>query len=187
MRRITQRRKEKKNLLVPLFIIAIMVLSGLGYAMFQADSSNVIKFNGFKFTKVQDKFWRTNAEGYAFDFYFSPQDLESIPTSKFELPSFVYLTSDPEAEHTSDQLMTIEVAKFELKNQLNALGHTIAMNFSNQVTCDDATSSTAVVDLDIGNETAIDVNGNCIKIRGSESLTLVAARDKFLMQVLGVY
>lgn len=181
------RRKEKKSIAIPLFIIAVMVLSALGYAVFQGGNSNLITYNGFKFTKIQDKFWRTKVNGVGYDFYFSPEDLQNIPSQKFNLPSFVYLTSDPNANYSKNVLATIEVAKFELKNALTAKGYNVAMNFSSQVTCKDATPSTGVVDLSIGNETIVEVQGTCVLVKGTSAQELVAARDKFMMHVLGVY
>jgi len=181
------REKEKKNIAIPLFIIAIMVLSALGYAIFQGENSNLVKVNGFKFVKVQDKYWTTKFQGASYMFYFSPEDIKELPINEFTLPSFVYLVSNPKANYSQANLQTIEVIKFELKNSLQSLGKTVSMNFTSQVSCEDVSPSTAVISLDFGNETKVAANENCIQIMGTDAGKLVAARDRFLMKVLGVY
>ncbi len=181
------KEKEKKSIAIPLFIIAIMVLSALGYAIFQGENSNLVKVNGFKFAKVQDKYWTTKFQGESYMFYFSPEDIKELPMEAFTLPSYVYLVSNPNANYSQTNLQTIEVIKFELKNSLQSLGKTVSLNFTNQVSCEDASPSTAVVNIDFGNETKVAANGNCIQIEGTDTGKLVAARDKFLMHVLGVY
>ena len=185
MRRFGQ-KKENKNIWIPLFIIGIMVLSALGYAVLQGNE-NSIKVHGVKFVKTQDNFWVAKIKGVSYMFYFSPEDVKALQMDNFTLPTFVYLTSNPEANYSRDNLMTIESAKFELKNSLLAAGYTAVMNFSNKITCKNANPATAVVDLDLGNETKIVADGNCILVRGTDAVKLVAARDKFLMRALGVY
>jgi hypothetical protein len=181
------REKDKKNIAVPLFIIAIMVLSALGYAIFQGENSNLVKINGFKFAKVQDKYWSTKFQGESYMFYFSPADIKEIPIDSFTLPSFVYMVSNPNANYSQTNLQTIEVIKFELKNSLQSLGKTVSMNFTSQVSCKDSSPSTAVVSIEFGNETKVSANENCIQIMGTDASKLVAARDRFLLKALGVY
>ena len=179
-------REKKKNIAVPLFIIAIMVLSVLGYSLFQARQRNVVKYDGFKFVKI-DKYWKTKINNIDMVFYYAPHEVEDIPYKSIPMfPYFVYLTSNPNADYSQQDLMAIDVAKFELKNILYALGYTPNMNFSNIISCANSTSAVGVVDLDISNETAIKVNGNCVKITGTDGLEVVRARDKFLMLLLGI-
>jgi len=179
-------KEKKKNIAVPLFIIAIMVLSALGYALFQARGGNVKRFNSFKFIKIGDR-WKTKIDNIEMMFYFAPDEVEDIPYDSIStFPYFVYLTSNPEASYSQQDLMTIEVAKFELKNILYSLGYTPSMNFSKTITCENSTSAMGVIDLDISNETAINIEDSCVKITGINGPEIVRARDKFLMLLLGI-
>jgi hypothetical protein len=183
-----RRRTEKKNsIAVPIFIIAIMVLSGLGYALLQSkENSDVKRFGNFKFVKTGDV-WKTNIDNLELGFYYAPDELEAIPADNISaLPYMLYLTSKKDAQYSQQKLMAIDLAKFELKNTLLALGYTPTMSFSNLITCKNATKTVAVVDLDIGNETAVRISGTCVKITGVDERNLIAARDKFLMLIIGI-
>jgi hypothetical protein len=182
-----RKRQKKNNVAVPVFIIAIMVLSVLGYSLLQGRDSNVRKYGEWKFVNVADKYWRATSNDIETVFYFTPEEVADIPCESIAaFPYFVYLTSNPNASYSQQELMTIDLAKFELKNTLLFLGYEPQMAFSNAITCANSTSTTGVVDIDISNETAVKVYGSCVKIEGLNSIEVVRARDKFLMLILGI-
>ena len=180
-------REKRSNLAIPLLIIAIMVLSVIGYSLLQGNQNNVKRYNGFKFVRVADNQWVTEFDNIELRFYFSPEEVQDIKHQSFtSLPYHTYLTSNPTADYSQQDLMAIEVGKFELKNILFGLGYTPMINFSDTISCANSSSALGVIDLDIANETAIDVQGNCIKIKGRNGPEVIRARDKFLMLLLGI-
>jgi hypothetical protein len=182
-RRLT---KKRNSIAVPLFIIAIMVLSVIGYSLLQGRQDNTVTVNGFKFTEINNR-WHTRVDGIDFMFYYSPAEVEDIGYRKIsDFPTQIYLTSNPNAAYSQQDLMSIELAKFELKNTLGALGYAPDMQFSDEISCENSTQTAAVVDLDLGDETIIEVDENCIKISGTNGQEIFRARDKFLMLLLGI-
>jgi hypothetical protein len=183
MRRLV---KKKNRLWMPVFIIAVMVLSVIGFSMLQGENTNAKKMNGVTFTKTGDA-WKFRINGIELMSYFTPDQLANISSgSVSDFPYFTYLTSNPQAKYPQQDLITIELAKLELKNTLIALGYTPEMNFSDKITCKNATLAVGVIDLDLGNETAVRVENTCVRITGTNSQELVAARDKFVMLLAGL-
>ena len=172
---------------VPILIITIMVLSVVGYSLLQGNQNNIKTYNGFKFVRIANNEWKTEIDDLELKFYFSPDEVQDIKYQSFTgFPYQFYLTSNPAADYPQQDLMAIEVAKFELRNTLFALGYTPMINFSDTIGCENASSAIGVIDLDISNQTSIDVEGNCIKIKGRNGPEVVRARDKFLMLLLGI-
>ena len=83
--------KNKKQVMISLFIISIMVLSVLGF-MFggnEEPTQNALNYNGFEFVKIQDKFV-LELEGKQFYFDYFPDELQNIIVPSFTITSPKY-------------------------------------------------------------------------------------------------
>ena len=79
-----RRRKEKRKLFVPLFIIGIMVLSMFGVVIGGlSQDENVEKYNGISFVELGNGY-KFNVDGLDHNVYSFPQELERFEGSNVE-------------------------------------------------------------------------------------------------------
>lgn len=79
-----RRRKEKRKLFVPLFIIGIMVLSMFGVVIGGlSQDENVEKYNGISFVELGNGY-KFNVDGLDHNVYSFPQELERFEGSSVE-------------------------------------------------------------------------------------------------------
>lgn len=95
------KEKKKKKVLIPIFIIAIMVLSTLGYMILQqkeveelTGNGNYVEYNGLKLYQTQNSKWVVNVNNKNYVFDSSPDELKDVNVPIITLPEKVYLIFD---------------------------------------------------------------------------------------------
>lgn len=188
-------KKEKKRLFVPIFIIAILVFSTIGFIFGYSTSDNsqqqTLRYNGFDFIQHDTGRWLTSAGNKQVALINHPQDLEyiSFPTflslNDLNSANKVYLTYD----HNKDIALVLSEFQF-LKSYLNKPiieACTIDIEQCNNKplkTCDDATQQEKIIHLSLSNKTeTITYYDNCIFIEGENILKPV---DRFIWKLIGV-
>lgn len=175
-----------KKLILPGFIIFIMVMSGVGY-MAGRGSGDIIKYNGHRFSKVQDG-WLTYNGNQQIILINNPEDLVDIDVgfidfNELNSASKIYLSTNP-----SDNLGTyLQGFKFNLLNVLSV--NKISSCYEDNVgcenlplkTCSDASESVKVFLVKKG-ETKIEYKDNCLLIQGKDE-KLIKYIDKMILRM----
>lgn len=164
-------------MIIGIVLVALMVLSTLGYAFFyndEAEDESLKNYNGLLF-KEQSGYWLTQIQGYDFSFIYYPEDIESFPIS-MNLTINDYIQKPLYFVSSKD---SSEVAR-------NLQGFVLRMQNACYENCN--------LDLPVKNctdnliifedgENEIKQEGNCIFISGNNSAML---EDAFIYRILGV-
>jgi len=180
---------------MPIFIVAIMVFSGVAFAMFsRMDTGDKETINGLKFVRKDNK-WIVAVQKIPFEFYYNPNELQGINVSVGENTMYYeyMLTSDPNATNVTEELYAIEQAKYELKEQIEQkMGIPVTLAYTEEykavpvINCKDSTANIAVIRFSYENSTQIEKMGNCIKVEAEDSMDMIKARDLLFYKILGV-
>jgi|APSaa5957512622_1039677.scaffolds.fasta_scaffold98635_2 hypothetical protein len=196
-RRKKQKKKKlltKKNLL-GIFIVSIMVLSGVGYMWTDPQGGSSEDYNDYKFVS-QNNQWYTNINDQFVAFSHHPSDIDEISVgSSIDLikqTKMLYITFDPDSLLVSD----FEIKRLELENELsnhftifpitgvtknNSLyGHFPIIN------CINATPSVPVIYFVKGNETKIIQNGSCITLQAVDGYDVSIIKDRLMFGLFGI-
>ena len=181
---------------MPILIVAIMVFSGIAFAVFsRIDTGDKETINGLKFVKNKDNKWSVNIQKIPFTFYYNPNELQGINISVDEnIMYYEYmLTSDPNATNVTEETYAIERAKYELKEQMEQkMGIPVTLAYTEEykdvpvINCKDSTANIAVIRFSYENSTQIEQMGNCIKVEAEDALDMIKARDLLFYKILGV-
>jgi len=193
------RRKKKQSVfnkknLVGIFIVMIMVLSGIGY-MRSGGGESRFSYNGFQFQSTGDA-WVTQVDGTLLAFRFHPADLESLEIDTAAIDSILgtkmlYISFDPDSPMVSD----IEVARLDLDNNLRQKGifpvvgvtkNSTAYGAFQQVGCINATQFVPVIYLVQGNESYIKKQGECIVMQARDRYDMSAVKERLIYSVYGI-
>lgn len=175
-----------KKLVLPGFIIFIMVMSGVGY-MFGRDSSEIIKYNNYRFSKVQDG-WLTYISDRQIVLFNNPEDLSDVDIDYIDFAGLnsaekIYISSNPQ-----DNLgVYLQGLQFNLLNNLNAKKVFSCYEDNEDCAdfplknCSDASDTIKVILIKKG-ETEITYKDNCLLVQGKDE-ELVKYIDKFVLNM----
>jgi hypothetical protein len=196
-RRRRQKKKSifnKKNLL-GIFIVSIMVLSGVGYMWTDPQGGNALEYNEYKFVSQNNK-WVTNINNQYIGFSHHPSDIEEIPVGSsvnlIKNTKMLYITFDPESLLVSD----FELRRLELENDLSnhltiypvtgvTKEHSLYSSFP-IVDCVNATPSVPVIKFVKGNETKIIQEGACITLKVTDGYDSSVLKDRLMFGIFGI-
>ena len=179
--------KTFKKLFLPLFIIAIMVMSGIGY-MAGENSDEIIDYKGIRFSKVQSG-WLTYSGDKQVILFNNPNDLEGIDivgVSLNELNSAIkiYVSSNPE-----DNLgLYLKGFQFNILNNLKPMKVNACYEDNERCAdlplkdCSDASSNIKVILIKKG-ESLVEYENNCLLIQGQDE-ELLKYIDKLVLEML---
>jgi len=159
----------KKNLILPLFIITIMVLSVLGYSIGSSTTSNKIKYKDYTFIQTDNGFvtYINNQQIFLFN---NPNDLLDIkiPVKLSELNSAnkIYLTINPEINTALSPFQNIFPVLTPRIVQACIKDSDICSNLPLK-TCLDATSLNKIIQIQFSETPSITYKNNCLLIQGT--------------------
>lgn len=197
---MARRRKEEAKVLskrniVGIFIVGIMVLSGLGYMMERSGNSTT-DYQGRKFEYINN-IWHTEIGGSTVRFTFHPSELERLNVSAdiieyLKNVKMFYITFDPNSSLIED----FELFRLELETELPeyfTIYPTTAVTFNTTtyaafpvITCANATVFIPVVYLTQGEQTDIIGNGTCITLQVKEGYDVPALKDRLMYGLFGI-
>jgi len=161
----------KKNLIMPLFIITIMVLSVLGYSIGSSTTSNKIKYKDYTFIQV-DQGWVTYINDQQLFLFNNPNELSniSIPIKLQELNSAdkIYLTLD--TENNIESVFSLFQNIFPV---LTPRIITACIKDSEKCsdlplrTCINATFSNKIIQIQYSENYSMNYKNNCLLIQGT--------------------
>ena len=194
-----RRSKKKKTVFqskyfLGIFIVSIMVLSGLGYMMGDsATDSNT--YNGQKFVAGQNA-WQTEVDGLNLFFRYHPTDVDGISVDNASIQALrdarmVFITFDPDTEIVSDfelARMQFERAFFEADvfPFTGVTANNSAYAAFPVVTCANATTTVPVIVMGQSNETGIDSQGTCIQLNAIDAFDVPILRERLLYSYYGI-
>jgi hypothetical protein len=194
MRIKIRERKQKKSWVMPALILAIMILSVVGFSFGGSigggSSPNTI--NGYKFIPDQaNGVWKVEKDKKEFEFHFLPEDVSHIfVDGNIDYEEYI-LIDEPEANLSEEALGLIALSKFEANKALIEQDKFVKQGFrsggsENSYDCEDATAGIAVVVFELGNVSEIVNEDNCIHIRGNTGSEIVRAKERFIYDILGI-
>lgn len=189
------RKKDKgfrAELIMPLFIVIIMVMSVFGYMW--SSSRTKLDYNGHKFYQLEDGRFMLSLEGKRIAFSYYPSELEWINASSgigslLSAP-IVYITS----EYNSTLSETFAEVKFSLAQMIQDHRGAYAQNAFTEpteyslpvITCMNSTPNTPVIFVERANATEIVIENSCVVMRGRNRQELVRAYERIVYSILGV-
>lgn len=179
------KKKKQKGIIVGVIMIAILVFSTAGFALFSQDSDSEksaqkVTFNGFSFQK-QDNYWITTISQQNHIFFYLPTELNNISINiTNDLLTYVnkplYIVNENAARNQID---------FNLLTTNYVLRTPNACTNEENCTGDFPIKNCATDNVIIykeSNITKIYQEDNCIYITGEP----VKGTDKFLQKILGI-
>ena len=161
----------KKNLILPLFIITIMVLSVLGYSIGSSTKSNKIKYKDYTFIQT-DQGWVTYINNQQLFLFNNPNEISniSVPVKLSELNSAskIYLTLD--MENNIDSVFPLFQNIFPI---LTPRIVTACIKDSEKCSdlplknCTDATFSNKIIQIQYSENSSMNYKNNCFLIQGA--------------------
>ncbi|MEE9525191.1 MAG: hypothetical protein V3V78_01120 [Candidatus Woesearchaeota archaeon] len=185
-------KEEKKKLIISLFIVFIMVSSGIGY-MFGKDGGEKYKYNDHSFLKRGNE-WVLKVDGGELVFSYFPETVENIDLN-FDISALnglveIDTTSDPDDKFKGK----IAEAQYKMQDVLGKASNTYILNGMTDendfnmpiIGCDKATSLVPVIYFKESNETKIEKVGECIIAEARSELDVLALKDRILYGMLGI-
>ena len=109
-------KKDRKGIILTLFIAFIMITSVLGFVFSGDNNQSSVEYNGYTFTRT-DNGWVSYIWDQYFYFTYSPADLKSVPFDVFPINSEkVYIAYNP------DELDVV------LQNSIDKLRYLFSLN-----------------------------------------------------------
>ncbi len=161
----------KKNLILPIFIASIMILSILGYSLGSSTSSNKIKYKNNVFIQTEQG-WVTYINNQKLLFLNNPNELSniSIPVKLSELNSAnkIYLALDTENNIESVYSLLQNILPVLTPRVVTAcIKDTEKCSDLPLKTCSDATSSDKIIQIQYSEIPSITYKNNCLLIQGT--------------------
>ena len=161
----------KKNLILPLFIITIMVLSVLGYSIGSSTETNKIKYKDYTFIQV-DQGWVTYINNQQLFLFNNPNEISNItiPVKLSELNSAskIYLTLD--MDNNIDSTFSLFQNIFPV---LTPKVVTACIKDSEKCSelplknCFNATFSNKIIQIQYSENYSMNYKNNCLLIQGT--------------------
>ncbi len=187
-----KRTNHLKRNAIAIFIVFIMVSSGIGY-MFGESAARKEKYKEYTFV-LRENQWVTEIEGKEIGFNYLPQDVENIDVNE-EIVSGLQnkLEIDVTSGINDSFSEGIALAEYFMDRNLASLNVYLRKGFTANntygapiITCNDATDAVPVVFFKKGEQTAIYLNNGCIisEIRSERDALIVA--DRLMYGMVGV-
>ena len=197
-----RRRQEEKFSLfskrnaIGLIIIAIMVLSALGFMIGERNNTNSDTFNGHQFVS-DGGYWYTNINNQQVKFRFHPSVVDNIilpdeARNSVKGTLMTYLTYDS----TDKNIQYIEEIRLELEKELPELlkiyvstgvtNATGAYSSFNTISCDNATASIPVIYFRTDINESFEYSGNCLIVKASTGNDMFIMKDRLLLGLTGI-
>jgi len=185
--------KWKRNV-ISIFIVLLMVFSVLGIMLSRDEGEQTKKYNGHKFVARENK-WLLSIDKKWIDFDYFPTAVEDIEVNdeikdRILSTEMLHITFDPDNVTESMDKM-----RFDLTNLLANLhdiyaASSVIKNSTEYnlpiMTCENATVFVPIIELKLGDETAIGMEDNCIIIRAESAEDMIRLRDAMIYNILGV-
>ena len=177
-------RKKKRitTLIIPIFIIFLMISGAIAFSFFGQQPSQYT-YNNVEFEPAGNA-WSAKINGRYHNFFFHPTQLLDINSGIGTLTylDYVVTTGDanPDDEASVKQLAT------EFAQAIPILTNENTGEYSEDAKCEDATSSIAVVIFELGNETRLSQEGNCIRAKADIGYNLLRTREFLIYRILGI-
>lgn len=208
-------KRTNKSLffLVMAFIIIIAVIAGIYFMTVKPDSTNNtnhLVYNNFKFNRMDDNIWYVELsiknQPYNIPFYYSPYEVENISINPQTLPAIkkfmqehpngrIFFAMDPYETTARLGIAGIEVARI-LGKRYDIFNFDVVTAFTRPyedpnmsypvITCRNASSSSLVIIMNIGNGTGIGYKDYCIVLQADTANTTVKVADAFAYRLLGI-
>jgi hypothetical protein len=188
-------KKEKgfnKKIIMPIFIVAIMVMSVFGYMWGSAKTR--LTYNGYKFYGLENNNYMLKLDEKRFVFSYYPSELEGIDADEgigrlFNTP-ITYATYDANSTYAEE----IAQMQFGLGQILKeAKGIYVQNAFTSEteyglpaVTCANATSSVPVIFFQKTNFTGLTEEQGCVTASGRNKQEMLMVYERLLYTILGV-
>ena len=185
--------KEKRRIVLPLFIAFILIFSVFGI-MFSGPSatpevSNTIEHNDYTFTRG-DQGWTVPVQGTQITLVYTPFDLQDVVIDPQALVDFkaaqkTYLTRNPaESYYGGERDFFVSLKPFSnLFLACSEESDTCAN--APLKTCADASSESLVVAFELDEAALIDYDDHCLTITG-DPYHITKAVDAFVLQFFGI-
>jgi len=181
-----ERKKKRNQWLVGVILIAVMVLSVLGYSLSglgNNSSGSVVNYNGFKFTQTSN-FWNVNIGANTFSFAYNPTQTEKINSTLNLLSSYngkpLYISSEDMGTETEIYKNLFYQNQIAQRVQEACLSGENCSGDYPIKTCQD----NFIIIKESTND-MIKQQDNCVFIEGNkENLTKLS--DSFLFKIIGI-
>jgi len=197
-----RRKKQSKFAGKLIVVIILLVFIGSLFAITQFSGGDdeitggaVREIGGYVFYEDSGYYI---AQDYGVGFLSDPAELDGISINRdastlLDAPKIVYISYNPN-KLAQDQTW---LAYAELASVLtNFAGKTVVLSFTEDQdppnpdvplhTCADASSSVGVIELRLGGEASVDVEGDCIIVQGEDGQAILRASSKFAMYLVGI-
>ncbi|MFW6383157.1 MAG: hypothetical protein ACOCZQ_00780 [Nanoarchaeota archaeon] len=194
------RKKKKplisKNALMGIFIVILMVGSGMGL-MLGRNSPNEQggNYNDHNFVKTQNGY-ATEYKGEMMEFRYLPDAVDNINVTGQTLEILdnsraLYITFNPDDEN----IQNIEVARMQIERQFQKLDKYVGTGIMKNstayknypgVTCANASQQAPVMLLKSAETTGIEREEGCITLKFSAPAELFMLKDRILYGMIGV-
>lgn len=190
LKRIKQRKQRKSQIIMGGVLVFLMLFGMMGIFTYNNSSADY-EYNGFEFT-WDGRMYYTEIEGKEMSFYTLPPQLVDInvtPTFKNKIRSRgMYITFNPNQE--SNNLIFIDVVRNDLTKNIQSYVISTITEPSDTydlpiITCENATSTIPVIYINVGNETSVKQEGECLILNGKQS-DLLRIRDLIIYTFYGV-
>ncbi len=171
------------------FLIAIMVMSTLGYVLgSSADTTLSVKYNEYTFKNTKN-LWTAKVQGKERMFAFLPQDVGIDNASILQLISstpVLAVSYDP----NSTLVESLAEAQYRLEQEISSptiiRGITQPTGNIAVITCKNASTTIPVLILQEGNTTRFSQDNNCIIAEAISEADVARITDRILYTFLGV-
>ena len=196
MRRHDSRREKRNQIIISMFIAAIMIFSILGFIYGRDPTTNKIKYEINNRTYFFEKEYNTYSltiDTNKVVFYTLPSDVDfnltKLTMDRVKNSKMIYMTFDPGQE----DLSYVDLVRFSLAEELLGFGIFIVGGVTEEtdqyqlpvVDCNNATAFVPVIKFQNSNTTEINLKENCIIIKG-KNFDFVKFRDLLLYKLYGV-
>jgi len=190
-----KKKKSKKPLIIGGLIIFFMISSAFAVMLGGfAQTSSKTKYDGITFTSLQNGEFRARVDGKLMDFDFTPDMIEGIELdpaliTRLKNAAEVDVTYDYDSEAANQIALGIfQMQQSYFKDtKFIREGATKENEFDQPIiTCDDASPEVPVILFELGDDTGIIADGDCIIATASRPDEIAAVKDRIVFSMLGV-
>lgn len=193
------RRKNKetnvKKVIISLFFAFIMISSILAIIFSGYNQTNDVEYNGFTF-KLQGDYLVTKKDGNTIKIQSYPSGISGITvdeavTQRLSSGYQLYI-STPVLSANKEYAA---LAAYDLKEYLDSTGIQSGVVISDDnsinpniplINCQNASASLPVVLFEDSNQTAIALDGECIRISAATGYDFIAIKDRLVLKLSGI-
>jgi hypothetical protein len=195
--------KGRKIIIITTIVIVslIILFFSIRYLYHPETTEDSYEYNGFKFTKMSAYgLWFTEIqkgdEIFRIPLRYSPREVEDIPIDRNVYREIInskkIYTTVPNNLSSVAVLALAEVGRitgtrYGILNIPSQGALTQSKGDGTPVkTCEDAVNGTGIILFDVGDETKIYLEGNCVIVQGTDEWEIVRAADRLTFGLLGV-